>query len=176
MVSRFKTPRRSWFDWSVFASVLMAHLGYWGGSAVFAVLTLVRAAHGEAAPPGDALMRTSENWPPMILPSWPFWVAAPLLVVGVVRAVRGTSSPSVTWPPAMVSAFALLAGIDGLLFALAFIDTPGWPRDSIVPGAGLCLVGALGLGSVFKRDVLSRRTRASAERLRYRRPDVEVDP
>ena len=122
-MSRFRLPRRTRFDWSVFASVVLAHLGYWGGGAGLAVVALVRQAHGNAAPSGDELMQTSENWPPLDLPSWPFWVSTPLLVVAVARTVRAKAFPS-SWSPSVTAGFALLGGVDGLLFAVAFLDTP----------------------------------------------------
>jgi hypothetical protein len=161
MVSRFPMPRRTWFDWLVFASVFLAHLGYWGGSAVFAVVALVRQAHGEPAPSGDELMRTSESWPPLDLPSWPFWVSMPLLVVAVARTVRATAIPS-SWSPTVTAVFALLGGVDGLLFAVAFLDTPEWPRDSVIPGTVLCIAGIVGLCNVLVRHVLSAAIRRPA--------------
>jgi hypothetical protein len=161
MVSRFPMPRRTWFDWMVFASVFLAHLGYWGGSAVFAVVALVRQAHGEPAPSGDELMRTSESWPPLDLPSWPFWVSMPLLVVAVARTVRATAIPS-SWSPTVTAVFALLGGVDGLLFAVAFLDTPEWPRDSVIPGTVLCIAGIVGLCNVLVRHVLSAAIRRTA--------------
>jgi hypothetical protein len=161
MVSRFHVPRRTWFDWSVFASLFLAHLGYWGGSAGLAVVALVRYVHGEAAPPGDELMRTSAGWPPIDLPSWPFWVSAPLLVVAVARTVRATAVVS-SWSPTVTAVFALLGGVDGLLFAVAFLDTPEWPRDSVIPGTVLCIAGIVGLCTVLVRRVLGAGARRTA--------------
>jgi hypothetical protein len=168
MVSRFHMPRRTWFDWSVLASVLLAHLGYWGGSAALAVVALVRQARGEAAPSGDELMRTSESWPPLDLPSWPFWVSTPLLVVAVERTVRATAFPS-SWSPTVTAVFALLGGVDGLLFAVAFLETPEWPRDSVIPGTVLCLAGIVGLCNVLVRHVLSAAIRRTAAQPTYKR-------
>jgi hypothetical protein len=158
---------RTWFSWAVFACGVVPHVVYWGGGAVFGVVAIVRLAHGESAPPSDSIMQTHENWPPVILPSWPFWIAAPALVVGVIRSldIRGISRTN-SLQPWLVSSFALFAGADALLMAIAYLETPEWPRDSLVPGAVLTLTGLVGLGAVVVKRAkarirLNQRTRAN---------------
>ena len=85
-----------------------------------------------------------------------------MLVVAVARTVRATAIPS-SWSPTVTAVFALLGGVDGLLFAVAFLDTPEWPRDSVIPGTVLCIAGIVGLCNVLVRHILSvgaRRTEA----------------
>lgn len=152
MVKPEEAKRRTWFYWAVLACGVVPHVVYWGGGAAFGVVALVRLARGDDFPPSDRIMQTHENWPPGILPSWPFWVVAPALVVGVIlsvgnqRVFRATSVE-----PWLVSSFAFFAGADALLMAMAYLDTPEWPRDSLVPGAVLTLVGLVGLGAAVVR-------------------------
>jgi hypothetical protein len=141
--------RRTWFDWVIIVSGVVPHFLYWGGGAVLGIVALVRLAHGDAAPPSDEIMQTHDHWPPMILPSWPFWVSMPLLLAGVLGSLRASTRPAVTLQPWLASSFALFAGADGVLFALAFLGTPEWPRDSVIPGSVVSLAGAVGLGVVL---------------------------
>ena len=141
--------RRTWFDWVIIVSGVVPHLQYWGSGAALGIVALFRLAHGDAAPPSDEIMQTHERWPPLILPSWPFWVSMPLLLTGVLRSLRASSWPATTLQPWLVSSLALFAGADGVLFALAFLGTPEWPRDSFIPGSVVCLAGAVGLGAVL---------------------------
>ena len=156
-----------WFYWAVFVCGVVPHVVYWGGGAGFGVVALVRLAQGEAAPPSESIMQTHENWPPIILPSWPFWVVAPVLITGVIRTLRSRRGSGVTSvPPWLVSSFALFAGADALLMAIAYVETPEWPRDSFVPGAVLTLSGLIGLAAValrlsMARTGIRRGTRAS---------------
>ena len=143
--------RRTWFDWVIIVSGVVPHLHYWGGGAALGIVALFRLAHGDAAPPSDELMQTHDGWPPVLLPSWPFWVSTPGLLAGVVLSLRGSTWPASTLQPWLASSFALFAGADGLLFALAFLGTPEWPRDSFIPGSVVCLAGAVGLGAVLVR-------------------------
>lgn len=143
--------RRTWFDWAIIVSGVVPHLQYWGSGAALGIVALFRLAHGDAAPPSDEIMQTHDLWPPVILPSWPFWVSMPLLLAGVVRSLRASTWPTTTMQPWLASSFALFAGADGVLFALAFLGTPEWPRDSFIPGSVACLAGAVGLGVVVVR-------------------------
>jgi hypothetical protein len=148
-VKRLPSRPRTWFDWVIIVSGIVPHLEYWGSGAALGIVALFRLAHGDAAPPSDELMQTHDRWPPVILPSWPFWVSMPLLLAGVVRSLRGSTWPTTTLQPWLASSFALFAGADGVLFALAFLGTPEWPRDSFIPGSVVCLAGAVGLGVVL---------------------------
>jgi len=161
--------RRTWFDWAVIASGVVPHFHYWGGGAALGVVALFRLAHGDAAPPSNELMQTHDGWPPVILPSWPFWVSMPLLLAGVVCSARGSTWPATTLQPWLASSFALFAGAAGVLFALAFLGTPAWPRDSVIPGSVVCLTGAVGLCTVLMRHVMSADARRTAAQSSFKR-------
>ena len=168
MVKGRRHSRRSWFDWAVFVSGVTPHFVYWGSGAVLGIVALVRLAHGEPAPPYDALMQTDDDWPPVILPSWPFWASMPMLVIGVARSrAFGLGRRESSWQPWLVPSLALFAGADGILFALAFWETPEWPRDSAVPGVILMMTGVVGLTALVVR-VFAATRRARRARGRQR--------
>lgn len=86
-------------------------------------------------PDGGPLFYTTDNWPPFVGSSLPFWAAAACLVAAVIILSR---SPGVDGlhplDVPLVAYTGFVGGVWGIIFALPFRDLDTWPRDSAIAG------------------------------------------
>lgn len=87
-------------------------------------------------PEGGPLFYTTDNWPPFVGSSLPFWVAAACLVAAVIILSRSPEVDGVhPLNVPLVAYMGIVGGVWGIMFALPFRDLDTWPRDSAIAGA-----------------------------------------
>jgi hypothetical protein len=117
------------------AGVVMPGLTFLGTRIALLCISLSSTTRGLPSPFIGDVMSTSPGWPPFVVPSFPFWASLPILLGLAVVAIWRPYLLGDAYKPGFVALYLGLAGSWSVLFALSFSGTPGWPRDSLIPGA-----------------------------------------
>jgi hypothetical protein len=104
-------------------------------------IALNETLRGRPSPYEGDIMDTSPGWPPVIAPSFPFWLCLPVLLVLAVITIFRPSALGGAFKPGFVAAYLVLSAGWALLFAASFSETEAWHRDSGIPGIVLLGVG-----------------------------------
>lgn len=98
---------------------------------VFGCLALPKGGDFRTNPGGGPLFQSAEGWPPLVLPSGPFWLASvAMLALAVFVFLKRAESLDFALQPFVLSFWCGLAAFYSWAHSQFFIDLDAWPRDS----------------------------------------------